>query len=106
MPQTKRHKIVKSGRRSRGIYLNLRNAGFADVVFLLPFCKKPAVVVELKYDRSAETALQQIKYRRYAQALEGCSGEVLLVGISYDKENKNKPHSCVIEKLVFGAERK
>lgn len=94
---------MKSGRCSRGIYLNLRNAGFADVVFLLPFCKKPAVVVELKYDRSAETALQQIKDRRCAQALEGCSGEVLLVGISYDKENK--PHSCVIEKLVFGAER-
>lgn len=22
-----------------------------------------------------------------------------LVGINYDRENKNKPHSCVIEKL-------
>lgn len=81
--------------------------GFADVVFLpLPFCKKPALIVELKYDRSAETALQQIKDRKYIQALEGYSGEILLVGVNYDKDNKNKPHSCVIEKLVYGMEKR
>lgn len=74
--------------------------GFADVVFLpLPFCKKPALIVELKYDRSAETALQQIKDRKYIQALEKYSGEILLVGVNYDKDNKNKSHSCVIEKI-------
>ena len=74
--------------------------GFADVVFLpLPFCNKPALVVELKYDKSASTAIQQIKDRKYTQALEGYSGEVLLVGVNYDKGGKNKAHSCVIEKL-------
>ena len=74
--------------------------GFADVVFLpLPFCNKPALVVELKYDKSASTAIQQIKDRKYTQALEGYSGEVLLVGVNYDKGDKNKAHSCVIEKL-------
>ncbi len=79
--------------------------GYADVVFLpLPFCDKPALVVELKYDQSAETALSQIKDRKYTQALEGYSGEVLLVGVNYDKDNKNKPHSCVIEKLVYDVE--
>ena len=79
--------------------------GYADVVFLpLPFCDKPALVVELKYDQSAETALSQIKDRKYPQALEGYSGEVLLVGVNYDKDNKNKPHSCVIEKLVYDVE--
>lgn len=73
--------------------------GFADVVFLpLPSCDKPALVVELKYDRTADAAIQQIKDRRYTQALEGYTGEILLVGINYDKGNKNKPHSCVIEK--------
>ena len=73
--------------------------GFADVVFLpLPFCKKPALVVELKYDKSAETAISQIKDRGYTQALEGYFGDVLLVGVNYDKDNVNKPHSCVIEK--------
>ena len=79
--------------------------GYADVVFLpLPYCDKPALVVELKYDQSAETALSQIKDRKYTQALEGYSGEVLLVGVNYDKDNKNKPHSCVIEKLVYDVE--
>ena len=78
--------------------------GFADVVFLpLPIAGKPALVIELKYNKSADTALQQIKERRYTQALEGYTGEILLVGISYDKDNENKPHSCVIEKMMYGA---
>ena len=73
--------------------------GFADVVFLpLPSVGKPALIVELKVDKSADTALQQIKDRKYPQALEGYTGEILLVGINYDRENRNKPHSCVIEK--------
>jgi len=76
--------------------------GFADVVFLpLPFSKKPALVVELKYDKSAETALRQIRDRQYSQALEGYSGEILLVGVNYDKDSGSKTHSCVIEKLLF-----
>ena len=74
--------------------------GFADVVFLpLPYVGKPALVVELKYDKSASAAIQQIKDRKYIQALESFTGEILLVGINYDRENKNKPHSCVIEKV-------
>lgn len=77
--------------------------GFADIVFLpLPSVAKPALVVELKYDKTAAAAIQQIKDRHYTQALEGYSGELLLVGINYDKENKDKPHSCVIEKLLKG----
>lgn len=74
--------------------------GFADVVFLpLPAARKPALIIELKYNKSADTALQQIKDRGYIQALEGYAGEILLVGISYDKDNENKPHRCVIEKV-------
>lgn len=74
--------------------------GFADIVFLpLPSVGKPALVVELKYDKSADAAIQQIKDRKYTQALEGYTGEILLVGINYDRESKNKPHSCVIEKV-------
>ncbi|MCM1026127.1 MAG: AAA family ATPase, partial [Roseburia sp.] len=72
--------------------------GFADIVFLpLPSVKKPALVVELKYDKTADAAIQQIKDRRYTQALEGYGGEVLLMGINYDRDNVNRPHSCVIE---------
>lgn len=70
--------------------------GFADIVFLpLPSVQKPALVVELKYDKTAYAAIQQIKDRRYTQALEGYAGEILLVGINYDRE---KAHSCVIER--------
>lgn len=74
--------------------------GFADVVFLpLPSSGKPALVVELKYDKSADTALQQIKEKHYTKTLEGYSGEILLVGINYDKDSGDKTHSCVIEKI-------
>ena len=74
--------------------------GFADVVFLpLPFSDKPAILVELKYDKSARTAIEQIKERQYTKALEGYAGEILLVGVNYDKDDKNKPHTCVIEKM-------
>lgn len=74
--------------------------GFADIVFLpLPHTAKPALVVELKYDKTAVSALQQIKDRHYTQALEDYTGEILLVGINYDRNDVEKPHSCVIEKL-------
>ena len=74
--------------------------GFADVVFLpLPSVKKPALIIELKYDRSAHAAIQQIKDRQYTQVLEGYAGEILAVGINYNRDNINKPHSCVIERM-------
>ena len=76
--------------------------GFADVVFLpLPSVPKPALVVELKFNKSADTAIRQIKERRYTQALEGYTGEILLVGINYNKNGKDKRHSCVIEKIML-----
>ena len=74
--------------------------GFADVVFLpLTHTGKPALIVELKYNYTAVTAIQQIKDRNYTQALKGYAGEILLVGVNYNKEDKNKPHHCVFEKL-------
>ena len=74
--------------------------GYADIVFLpLPHTGKPALVVELKYDKTVSAAIQQIKDRQYTQALEGYVGEILLVGVNYDKDDPNKPHSCIIEKV-------
>ena len=71
--------------------------GFADIVFL-PHkdSDKPAMIVELKWDQSAETAISQIKEKQYVSALEKYSGEILLVGINYDKDSKE--HQCIIEK--------
>lgn len=75
--------------------------GFADFVYLpKPAYREdyPALVVELKWNRGAETALQQIKEKRYAEALKENAGSVLLVGINYDK--KTKEHSCSIERIA------
>jgi hypothetical protein len=72
--------------------------GFADIV-LLPNrnVDKPAVVLELKFNHSADTAIAQIKKQRYAESLKDYVGEVVLVGVNYDK--KTKEHRCVIECL-------
>lgn len=74
--------------------------GFADIVFWpRQSTDSPALLVELKYDHSAESAIDQIKSRKYAGKLLEYSGNVLLVGISYDK--KTKQHQCKIERVLF-----
>ena len=70
--------------------------GFADLVFLPKRgVEKPAMVVELKWFQKAETAIDQIRERKYVEALKDFSGEILLVGVSYDR--KTKEHKCKIE---------
>lgn len=56
----------------------------------------PVLVIELKWNKDAETAVQQIKEKKYPVSIENYTGEILLTGISYDK--KTKEHRCVIEK--------
>lgn len=74
--------------------------GYADVVFLpRRNSEKPAMIVELKCGKSTRTALDQIRERRYAEALEEYKGNLLLVGINYEKESKE--HQCEIEKIVW-----
>lgn len=58
---------------------------------------KPAVVIELKWDKNAKGAISQIKEKQYIEALKDYSGNLLLAGINYDK--KTKKHTCVIEKM-------
>jgi len=75
--------------------------GFADIIFIpRPFSDKPAMVVELKYDKSAEGAIAQIKKQRYIKSLEAYRGNLLLVGINYHKEDGGKSHTCIIEKCT------
>lgn len=74
--------------------------GFADFVYIpKPEYKQeyPALLVELKWNKSAETALQQMKDKKYPESLLPYTGDILLVGINYDKEDKK--HTCVIEKM-------
>lgn len=76
--------------------------GFADIVFI-PRKKvsRPAIIVELKWDRTAETAIQQIKSKKYIESLKDYRGKVVIVGISYENnaaaENNYKKHHCKIE---------
>mgnify|MGYP004628974869 CR=1 FL=1 len=71
--------------------------GFADLVFVprKKFQEKPAIVVELKWDKDVEGAISQIKNKEYCRSLEEYKGNLLLVGINYNK--KTKVHECVIE---------
>lgn len=74
--------------------------GFADFVYIpKPEYRAdyPALVVELKWNKNVQTALQQIKEKQYPKSIEAYTGEILLVGIHYDK--KSKVHECVIEKM-------
>ena len=72
--------------------------GFADVV-LIPRknVNLPAIILELKYDHDADAAINQIKRKQYPAKVAEYTGELLLVGINYDREKKT--HECYIEKL-------
>ena len=72
--------------------------GYADICFLprKMYADKPALVVELKWDKDACGAIRQIKEKQYVDALKECQRNLLLVGINYDKVNK--VHTCKIEK--------
>ena len=71
--------------------------GFADLVFVprKKFLDKPALVVELKWDQAAEGAISQMKKKEYCRSLEEYEGNILLVGVNYNK--KTKAHECIIE---------
>lgn len=75
--------------------------GFADICFIPRklYADKPAAVIELKWDKSAEGAIAQIKDKQYVEALKDYQGNLILAGINYDK--KTKKHSCKIEKLEY-----
>ena len=73
--------------------------GFADFVFLpKPEYKNdyPALIVELKWNQKVQTAMTQIKDKKYPSSISNYTGEILLVGINYDKNSKE--HQCLIEK--------
>ena len=76
--------------------------GIADIVYL-PKKRSdfPILLIELKWNQDAEGAISQIKDRNYPKALEGYGSEILLVGISYDKDDKEKKHTCKIEEWTL-----
>lgn len=72
--------------------------GFADIT-LIPRrnVDLPAIVVELKYNKTSGAAIEQIKNKNYTDKISEYTGDILLVGINYDDE---KGHTCEIEEIV------
>lgn len=71
--------------------------GYADIVYIPLDKTKPAMIVELKRNSSTETALIQIRQKKYFDCLENWTGELLFVGVNYDEQSKI--HTCKIERF-------
>ncbi len=74
--------------------------GYADIVYIpRKGSNKPAMVIELKWNKTKEGAISQIREKGYHKVLEGMlqNQELILVGINYDE--KTKKHTCKIEKM-------
>ncbi len=77
--------------------------GYADLAFIPKKPDIPALLIELKYDENADTAIAQIHRQKYPDRLQLYEGNLILVGITYDRTVRNtditfKHHSCLIEK--------
>ena len=74
--------------------------GFADIVYIpKPEYRKnhPALVVELKWNQDAKTAIDQIKKKQYQESIKEYTDNILFIGINYDR--KSKKHECLIEEF-------
>ena len=74
--------------------------GFADVVYIPLYQEDPALIIELKRNDCTESALNQIKDKKYYDCLSHYRGNLIFVGINYDE--KDKTHTCRIERFVKG----
>ncbi len=78
--------------------------GFADIAYVPKRGSQlPALVVELKWNKPADAAIEQIRRRSYPEVLRNLDVPLLLVGVTYDP--KTDGHSCRIEVLDEDAER-
>lgn len=71
--------------------------GFADVVYIPVYEGDPAIIIELKRNGSTDSALNQIREKKYFESLEHYSGKLLFVGINYDEQSKI--HTCEIQEF-------
>lgn len=72
--------------------------GIADVVYIpQKRSSVPALVIELKWDKSSDGAIEQIKEKHYQGVLESYGGDIVLAGINYN--SKTKEHTCKIERI-------
>ena len=78
--------------------------GYADVVYFPKHDSDwPALIIELKWNKDVQGAIEQILEKKYPSALENCARPILLVGITYDKDAEagKKTHKCKIVEYKF-----
>ena len=85
---------------TEGIFLKIEEMpsgkGVADVVYIpKPMSQYPAMIIELKWNKSSGGAIEQIKEKKYTTVLKPFAGHILLVGINYDE--KTGKHTCTID---------
>ena len=72
--------------------------GIADVAYLpKKRSRLPAMVIELKWNKTSEGAIAQMKDRNYPAVLKAYGGDVILVEINYSE--KTNRHTCRIERV-------
>ena len=94
---------------AQGYYTDIKELdtgkGYADLVYLPSphFADKPVLLIELKYGKGTDAAMDQVRKKEYLARLGHYKGNILVVGINYDKDVPNtspgyKHHTCRIEK--------
>ena len=74
--------------------------GYVDIAYIPKrMDPSPALIIELKAGGTPEEALEQIRSRNYPASVDGLGTSVLIVAITYDKEDKTKLHHCKIERM-------
>lgn len=75
--------------------------GYVDMAFVpKKGSSKPVILIELKWNKTSDGAILQMKERDYAHILRDYGSDILLVGINYDE--KTKRHTCKIERNAPG----
>lgn len=73
--------------------------GYVDMAYIPKrYDPSPALIIELKAGGTPEEAMEQIRSRNYTSQLEGLRDDIRLIAITYEKDDKTKPHHCLIEK--------
>lgn len=71
--------------------------GYVDMAYIPKrYDPSPALIIELKAGGTPEEAIKQIRSRNYASSIEELGNDILMVAITYDKDDKTKPHHCMI----------
>jgi hypothetical protein len=93
---------------AQGYYTDIQELdtgkGYADLAYIPSphFSEKPVLLIELKYGKDTDAAMDLVRKRNYLDKFIHYKGNILVIGINYDKDIPNtdpnlKHHTCVIE---------